>query len=109
MENMEQERINEINRRIKDLNEHMVMWSKSGGVGGRMAIEASEEIKELELEKEDLLNGTNNLKVYRIQKRLEQLRAQKKYAILFKKMLYSSKIKKAEAELQSLQGKSVKQ
>ena len=108
MEKNEQERIDQINQRIKNLKEHMVMWGKAGGVGGRMVTQAIAEIEELELEKEDLLNGTNNLMIYKTQKRLNQLKLLKEDANLIKKLQYNSEIKKAEAELQSLSTKSAK-
>ena len=98
-----EERIKEIEQRIKGLEEHKAMWLRAGGVGGRMASDAVSEIKELELEKEDLINGTNNLEISRCQSKLAQLKRLRESANFIKKIQYNRQIKTAEAELQALQ------
>lgn len=97
-----QKRIEEIEERINNLREHRAMWGRAGGVGGKMAMQAVAEIEELELEKEDLLNGTNKLEIYRIQKRITQLKLLREQANILKKLHYNSEIKKAEEQLKSL-------
>ncbi len=52
--------INECNERIDGLKSHAKMWSKAGGVGGRMALNAHSEIKYLEGIVADLENGTTD-------------------------------------------------
>ena len=116
MEKDKQKIIDEINQRIEDLKAQRVMWSKAGGRGQMMAMQAIGEIKsleleredllkEIELEKQDLLNGTNNLEIYKIQKRLEQLKQLKKEANFIKKIKYNFEIKKVEDEYQSFHNK----
>lgn len=108
MEKTKEDRIAEIDARIKDLKEHMVMWGRAGGQGGRMAMQAVGEIKVLELEKNDLINGTNNFTIYKIQKKIEELKLLKKKVSILKKLKYNSEIKKLEEELVEAQGLSVK-
>lgn len=105
MEKSKQERIQEIDERIKGLSEHAGMWAKAGGRGGRMLIDAYAEIKELELEREDLINGTNKLEIYRIERELRSLISLRSDANIFQKISYNSKIKKLEKELYSLKEK----
>lgn len=50
------QRLIEIDARVADLLSHMSMWGKAGA--GRMAMEASKEIDELNAEKNRILNGT---------------------------------------------------
>lgn len=108
MEKTKEDRIAEIDARIKDLKEHMVMWGRAGGHGGRMAMQAVGEIKVLELEKNDLINGTNHFTIYKIQKKIEELKLLKKKVSILKKLKYNSEIKKLEEELVEAQGLSVK-
>ena len=98
-------RIHEIDTRITDLTEHMIMWRKAGGVGGGMAMHALSEIKELELEKYDLINGTNKLEILRTQKKLNSLRILRDKAKFIKRFRYNSEIKEVEGKLKILQNK----
>jgi len=102
MEKLKEERIKEIDERIKDLQAHMEMWEKVGGRGGMMAMNAHEELKELKLEREDLINGTNKLAIYRIEKELQRLTYLRRDANVFQRIGYNSKIKKLEKELYAL-------
>lgn len=52
--------INECNERIDGLKSHAKMWSKAGGVGGNMALNAHSEIEYLEGIVADLENGTTD-------------------------------------------------
>ncbi len=101
MENKE-ERINEIDKRITLLKDHMVMWGRAGGMGGRMAIQAHQEIKELEMEKDDLINSTNNLEISKKEREIKRLKALKEEVMFLKKFKYSKEISRQEKELNNL-------
>ncbi len=96
-------RIKEIDERIVLLKDHMVMWGRAGGMGGRMAMQANQEIKELEIEKSDLINGTNNLAILKKEKEIKRLKALKEEAMFLKRIKYSKEISKQEEELEMLQ------
>ena len=102
MEESKEKRIEEIDKRIEDLKKHATMWGRAGGRGGNMMLKAYEEIDELTIEKEDLINGTNKLEIYKIEKELKRLKAMKEYVNIFKKMIYNHEIKKREQELETL-------
>lgn len=105
MEKTKEERVRELDGRIADLKKHESMWAKAGGHGGMMAMNANAEVKELELEREDLINGTSKLAIYRIEKELERLTYLRRDANIFQRMSYNSKIKKLEKELYALKDK----
>lgn len=105
MEKSKVERIQEIDERIKGLSEHASMWARAGGRGGMMAMDAQAEIIQLKLEREDLINGTNKLEIYRIERELRSLISLRSDANIFQKISYNSKIKKLEKELYSLKEK----
>jgi hypothetical protein len=98
-------RIEEIEKRIQELEKHMKMWRQAGGRGAMMALKAQEELKQLELEKNDLENGTNNLDIYLAEKKLKSLQYQKEDAYLIKKWIISNKIKRQEKELNTLKSR----
>lgn len=102
MEKSKEERISEIDLRIEGLTVRSDMWIKAGGRGGMMAMKADAEIKELKLERDDLINGTHKLPIYRIEKELERLTYLRRDANIFQKVIYNSKIKKLEKELYAL-------
>ena len=101
MENKE-ERIKEIDKRIALLKDHTVMWGRAGGMGGKMAMQALTEIKELEMEKDDLINDTHNLEIRNKEREIKRLKALKEEAMFLKKMKYSKEISKQEEELNNL-------
>ena len=101
MDNKEQ-RIVEIDKRLSTLKEQSLMWSKAGGVGGRMAAQAYGEIKDLEMEKDDLINGTNNLGIKRKEEEIRQLKALRSEANFLKKMKYNKQITQQQAELDAM-------
>ena len=63
MDGAKQNRINEIDERIKWLKQHATMWAKAGGRGGMMAMKAYSEIDELKLERYGLINGKDKLEL----------------------------------------------
>lgn len=105
MNEAKQKRIEELDKAIADLREHMVMWGRAGGVGGRMAMQAYGQLQELELEREDLVNGTNKLAISRKEREIARLRALKEDAILLKKLRYKKELEKEEKALQELKKK----
>ncbi len=108
MEKSKEERIKQIDERIKELEEHMTMWRKAGGVGGNMALTASSEINKLRQEKEDILSGKDVERISKIQLEISRLMLAREKAIIFKKRKYDSEIKELESELQSLQNNPVR-
>ena len=88
MELSKEKRIKEIDDRIEGLSARRDMWFKAGGRGGMMAMQADCEIKELKLEKEDLINGTHKLPVYRIEKELERVTYLRRDANIFQKVVF---------------------
>ena len=106
--NEKEMRINEIDKRIALLKDHTVMWGRAGGMGGKMAMQALAEIKQLEMEKDDLINGTNNLEISKKEIEIKRLKALKEEAMFLKKMKYSKEISKKEEELANLKkGKKI--
>ena len=105
MEKSKEERIKELDERIKDLDLHIGIWIKAGARGGMMAMRGEAELKELKLEREDLISGTNKLAIYKIEKELERLTYLRRDANIFQRLVYNSKIKKLEKELYALKDK----
>ena len=87
-----QKKIEELTDRIEELQSHRSMWGHAGGMGGSMAMKASQELHDLE-------NGTNSYEIYKLEMNLRSLKARKEDAILLKKYLLSKKIKSQEEEL----------
>ena len=83
MEENKQNRLKEIDERLKSLEEHAVMWGKAGGRGGKMMMMAYTEIEELRLEQEDLINGTNKLQIHKLEKEINRLKSLKEYLSLY--------------------------
>ena len=109
-----QKRIKEIDERIFDLDVHRKMWASAGGMGGKMAMQAIGEVKSLEteknrllkqieLEEQDKINGTNNLKIFLVESEIERLKELKRTAQILKKLKLSRQIRKEEQELNELQ------
>ena len=103
-----EKRIREIDERIKGLEEHRTMWARSGGAGGRMAMQAIAEISDLNLEKQDLLTGSNSLKIKKIRQEITRLEALKKQARFFKKRAYTKELEQKKAELDQMLGEDNK-
>lgn len=94
-----EEMIREINRRINGLSEHRIMWSRAGGMGGKMAMQASQEIHELKMQRDDLINGTHEFEIYKLEKEIKRLKLLRDDAILLQKRKLNKEIKKKEEEL----------
>ena len=73
----------EINTYIEDLKEHSSMWFRAGGMGGKMAMKAREEISYLEGIVRDLESGTTDFLSSLYEKKLEYLNLIKKGASIF--------------------------
>ncbi len=102
MDEAKKKRISEIDARIAGLEEHISMWRAAGGAGIRMAGEAHIEIERLMLEKEDLINGTNKLKIHELDLKLRQLQSLKEDANFIMRMVYDRKIKEKKEEIKKL-------
>lgn len=100
-------RLKEIDDRIEHLKDHMTMWSRAGGRGGAMAMQALGEINELKREKERILNGTQ-AKIDDIEQQIEILKSIKRRISklnIFKQMEYTKEIKEQEQQILNLKAK----
>ena len=100
------QRIIQIDKRIQDLEQHREMWRKAGGHGKNMALQAGSEIRDLMMEKDDLINGTNNLEIKKIEIKINQLKLLKEKANFIKKYKVNAEIKAATSELEALQNQN---
>lgn len=108
MENENEARIHEIDKILEELTSHRSMWAKSGGMGGKMALEANNRIEELKREREALLNDTNNIGISKKYALLRELKELRKEASFLKKMKYNFEIKKVEGQIQDFRNNSIK-
>ena len=90
--------IERIDERIDELTNHMVMVGRAG----RQPNSSMEELHRLKLRKNDLLNGTNELEIYELEKRLHFLEGAKKEASIFKKSRYNSEINELKQKIEML-------
>ena len=97
-----QAKIDEIDDKIEDLRDHQSMWFHAGGHGGRMAMQAHQEIHDLEMQKEDLMNGTHKYEIHELEMKKRRLLALKKESSLFKRSKISKSIKEVDQELEEL-------
>ena len=58
MDSYKKERIENIDKEIAELKDHAIMRARAGHGGSNSVIDALARVEELELEKEDLINGT---------------------------------------------------
>lgn len=110
-------RLKEIDQRINDLQEHIMMWARAGG--DKLAMRGLDEISalkkekekletQIKLAKEDKENGTNKLESYLIRCKIEELKELKKQVNFIKKLKLNSQISNEEHRLQTLQGSAKK-
>lgn len=88
----------EIDNRIEDLTAHMSLWSRAGG--GKMVMQAVEEINSLKAEKARILDGSQ-VKIDKIEAQISELKKMKVqcYAIDFiKKLKLNNEIKGYEKQ-----------
>ncbi len=100
-------RLREIDDRIEHLSSHMTMWSRAGGRGGAMAMQALGEINELKREKERILNGTQ-AKIDDIEQQIEILKSLKRKISklqLIRQFELSKTIKEQEQQILNLKAK----
>lgn len=97
-----EEAINKINKRIKDLKEHQIMWLKAGGMGGRMAMDACSEIKSLEEEKKLLESGKSYKDIEDLKRITNEIRMLKYY----REQVFFLKRNKITKEIEELEEKS---
>ena len=102
----------EYKKRIEDLKEHSSMWFRAGGMGGKMAMNAREEISYLEGIVKDLENDTTDFLSSLYADKLEYLNLIKEGASIFqlKKIeALSKKTKEAmETSMQNLEERKSK-
>ena len=96
----QQERIKEIDKRIKDINDHQLMWIKAKA--DNKCNQALKEIQDLTIEKNDILNGTNEFEKIKITREIEKLQELKRKALFFKKRIYKKQILEKEEELKKI-------
>ena len=71
---MEKEkRLQEINERLQLLERQRSMWFRASGMDDGKVMEATLEIKLLKIEKSDLENGTNELEIYKLKRKIKYL------------------------------------
>ena len=94
MDNYDKERLERIDKRIEELKQHICQIGRAG----RQPNSSMEELEQLELEKEDIINGTHKLANYKLKERIRTLEQLKSEASIFKKNKYTKLIKEAEEE-----------
>lgn len=102
MDNDKEQRIEQIDKRIKDLEEQRSMWFKAGGPGVRMAMQSVGEIEDLKMEKDDLINGTNNLGIKMKEREISELKRLRDEASFLQSHKYKKQINEREAELERM-------
>ena len=100
MDKAGEERIQAIDMRIQNLREQQSMWARAGG--GGMAMKALWEIADLEMEKNDIINGTNNLGITQKEREIERLKIMRNEDTLLKKFSYNKQINQKNIELQEM-------
>ena len=68
-------------------------------------MEATLEIKLLKIEKSDLENGTNELEIYKLKRKIKYLEKVKEQALLLKKIKISKELNKYEEKLKTYKKK----
>jgi len=76
----------EIENRIEKLKNQAQSWSKIGGSGSIIAEDTYSEIKDLEVRKNDLINGTDNYKKLVIDREIKNLKSYRKTLSLLRKV-----------------------
>ena len=110
MDSYTKERIESLDKEIRELKEHAIMRARAGHGGSNSVMTELERVKELELEKEDLINGTDKLSTYRSEKRIREIESEirelkvlKDASNFLKKKQYDSELAALEKELREEQ------
>lgn len=103
---MEKEkRLQEINERLQLLERQRSMWFRASGMDDGKVMEATLEIKLLKIEKSDLENGTNELEIYKLKRKIKYLEKVKEQTLLLKKIKISKELNKYEEKLKTYKKK----
>lgn len=106
MSDEDRERLSQVDDRIESLIEHRSMWFRAGGMGGRMAMDANQEISDLRVLRGDIINGTNNYESLqerrKLQKEIRELRQLREDALFLKRYKLGKEIQEKEEKLRSL-------
>lgn len=89
-------RIKEIDTLIEGLKKYIDVCLPLGGLYRKFALRVQERIKELELEKDDLIHGTNKLELYQLKKQLQSLKSTTKQAKNFVDLYYNTIVNEAK-------------
>ena len=100
-----EKRIQEIDKEIEDLEKRKSEWLDDDSFGFHLTFILDHDIAKLQLEKGDLLNGTNNYRIYQLEREINMLKMLRDQALFIGKISYGLKIKKTEKELESCKNK----
>lgn len=100
-----EKRIQEIDKEIEDLEKRKFEWLDDDSFGFHLTFILDHDIAKLQLEKGDLLNGTNNYRIYQLEREINMLKMLRDQALFIGKISYGLKIKKTEKELESCKNK----
>ena len=98
MEKSKEEKILAISEKIVDLQEQLDNKKTSNEIFNKV----TQEITLLQIEKDDIINGTNNLEIKKQEIKLEELNKAKEQSGLIKRIKYVQRINKAKNELEQL-------
>lgn len=95
-----EKRLKEIENRIQELERSRATWFRTEGINSPKTIKASMELRLLRLEKYDLENGTNELKIYKLECAINELEELKKDALTIKRKYLERKIEKDKEKIE---------
>ncbi len=98
MEKSKEEKILAISEKIVDLQEQLDNKKTSNEIFNKV----TQEITLLQIEKDDIINGTNNLEIKKQEIKIEELNKAKEQSGLIKRIKYVQRINKAKNELEQL-------
>ncbi len=98
MEKSKEEKILAISEKIVDLQEQLDNKKTSNELFNKV----TQEITLLQIEKDDIINGTNNLEIKKQEIKIEELNKAKEQSGLIKRIKYVQRINKAKNELEQL-------
>ena len=98
MEKSKEEKILAISEKIVDLQEQLDNKKTSNEIFNKV----TQEITLLKIEKDDIINGTNNLEIKKQEIKIEELNKAKEQSGLIKRIKYVQRKKKKKNELEQL-------
>ena len=94
-----EERLKELEGQIERLELSRATWFRTEGISSPKTIKASYELRLLRLEKYDLENGTNELKIYELECAINELEELKKDALTLRRKYLERKIEKDKEKI----------